>query len=108
VTESREERLARNEVVFRTINENIVSIATSIGGEEYEFICECATTDCFERVPLTLEQYAHVRADGTHFLLVPGHEDIEIEQVVEARAAYVVVEKDGVAGLVADAEDPRS
>jgi hypothetical protein len=108
VAEAREERLARNEVVFRTINENIVGIATSVGGEAYEFICECATVDCFERVPLTLMQYAAVRAEGAHFILVAGHEDIEIEQVIRTGSGYVVVQKDGVAGLVAHAEDPRN
>jgi len=47
MAEAREERLAHNEVVFRMINENIVGIATSVGGDSYQFICECATTDCF-------------------------------------------------------------
>jgi hypothetical protein len=41
-------------------------------------------------------------------LLAPGHEDIEVEQVIAHRAAYVVVEKDGVAGLIAHEENPRA
>jgi hypothetical protein len=49
-----------------------------------------------------------VRHDGTHFLLADGHEDIEIEQVIAHNPAYVVVEKDGVAGLVAEDDDPRA
>ena len=40
--------------------------------------------------------------------LAAGHEDIEIEQVIAVRDEFVVVEKDGVAGLVADADDPRA
>jgi hypothetical protein len=108
VSEAREERLAKNEVVFRVLNENIQGIASTLGpGAPFEFICECATSGCFERLTLTLEEYESVRGDGTRFLLAVGHEDIEVEQVVEVCENYVVVEKDGVAGLVALDEDPR-
>jgi hypothetical protein len=107
--EDRQERLATNETTFRVLNENILSIASTLGGDEpFEFICECSTSGCFERLPLTLKEYERVREDSTHFLLAAGHEDIEIEQVVAVRDKYVVVAKDGVAGLVADHTDPRS
>ena len=109
VDEARQERLAKNEDLFRTLNENIVGIAGTLGGDTpYEFICECATSGCFERLLLTLEEYERVRQHGAHFLIKPGHEDIEVEQVVERHEGYAVVEKDGVAGLVAHAEDPRA
>ena len=108
MSEEREERLAKNEVLFRTLNENIVGLSGTLGGETpYEFVCECATSGCFERLVLTLHAYEAVRADGTRFLVKNGHEDIEVEQVVAAYEEYVVVEKDGVAGLVALEEDPR-
>jgi hypothetical protein len=109
VTEAREERLAHNESVFRTVNESINGIAASLGGDQpYEFVCECSTSDCFERLVLTLAEYEHVRANGAHFLLAAGHEDIEIELVVETHETYVIVEKDGVAGLAAHDADPRA
>ncbi len=106
--EDRQERLAKNELLFRALNENISNLASELGGEApFEFICECATSGCFERLSLTLAEYERVRQDGTHFLLADGHEDIEIEQVVGHHREYVVVEKDGVAGLVAADDDPR-
>ena len=109
MSEAREERLAHNETVFRALNENIVDIASGLGDDApYDFICECSTSGCFERLSLTLAQYERVRQDGTHFLLSPGHEDIEIEQVIATRDEFVVVEQDGVAGLVALADDPRA
>jgi hypothetical protein len=109
VTEDREERLAKNELLFRTLNENIRGLASGLHGQEpFEFICECSTVGCFERLSLTLAEYERIRQDGTHFLLADGHEDIEIEQVIARRDGYVVVEKDGVAGLVADDGDPRA
>jgi hypothetical protein len=109
VDEDRQERLAKNESLFRTLNENINDLASELGGSEpFEFICECSTSGCFERLSLTLREYERVRHDGTHFLLSPGHEDIEIEQVIGNRTGYVIVEKDGVAGLVAEDDDPRA
>ena len=107
--ESREERLAKNETTFRVLNENILSVAATLGGDEpFEFICECSTVGCFERLSLTLREYERVRGDGTHFLVAAGHEDIELEQVIAVRDRFVVVEKDGIAGLVAHESDPRS
>ena len=109
MSEEREERLAKNEVLFRTLNENIVALAGTLGGKTpYEFICECATSGCFERILLTLHEYEAVCMDGTHFLVKSGHEDVEVERVVAAHDTYVVVEKDGVAGLVALEDDPRA
>ena len=91
------------------LNENISGLASELGGHEpFEFICECSTSGCFERLSLTLPEYGRIRQDGTHFLLADGHEDIEIEQVIAHRNGYVVVEKDGVAGLVAEDDNPRS
>lgn len=109
MSEAREELLARNEATFRLLNENISNVATALGGDApFEFICECATIGCFERLTLTLAEYERVRADGAHFLIAPGHEDIEVEQVIAVEDEFVVVEKDGVAGLVAHDENPRA
>lgn len=108
VTEDREARLAKNEAMFRLLNENILGVASNLGGNSsFEFICECATSGCFERLKLTVQEYELVRKDGAQFLVAAGHEDIEIEQVVESHDNYVVVEKDGIAGLVAQEANPR-
>jgi hypothetical protein len=109
VDEDREARLAKNESLFRELNENISGLANQLSGDgPFEFICECSTRGCFERLSLTLAEYEQVRQDGTHFLLADGHEDIEIEQVIGHHGSYVVAAKDGVAGLVAADDDPRA
>ena len=106
--EAREERLAQNEVLFRSVNEAIEQQALAFGGlDEYEFICECMHSTCFDRVSLTVGQYERVRAEGTRFFVVPGHENVEVEFVVETQPGFVIVEKDGHAGVVAELEDPR-
>jgi hypothetical protein len=108
VTDARDERLAKNETLFRTLNENIASLAGTLGARTpYEFICECASPGCFERIIMTLGEYERVRSRGTQFLMAAAHVDIEIELVVEHHEGYVVVDKDGVPGLVAQGDDPR-
>lgn len=106
--EAREERLAQNEVLFRSVNEAIEQQALGFGGlDEDELICECARSGCFDRIALTLKQYEQVRAEGTRFFVVPGHQNVEVEVVVETQSGFVIVEKDGHAGVVADLADPR-
>jgi hypothetical protein len=105
----REERLAHNETIFRSVNERIASQEAGMGPQaRHDFVCECSTSECFERITLTIEEYERIREDGTHFLLAHGHEDIEIEQTIAVSEAYIVVEKDGPAGVVALDEDPRA
>ena len=107
-SDAREERLAKNEVLFRSVNEAIEQQALRFGGiDEYEFICECASRTCLDRITLTLRQYEHIRADGTRFFVAPGHANVEVEKIVEQAARYHVVQKDGAAGIVADLADPR-
>jgi hypothetical protein len=108
MSEARNERLAENEVLFRSLNEAIEDVATTLGDDApYDFICECASVDCVERLSLTLQEYERVRANGAHFLVAPGHEDEEVELVVAVHDEYVVVEKEGLARLAAQIEDPR-
>ena len=106
------ERLARNEALFREVNERINGIAAEFsrfaGAEEYEYVCECSDPDCVDRITLTLEEYDRIRADGTRFVLAPGHVRHEIEHVVEETTEHVVVEKHGVAGEIVADSDPRA
>jgi hypothetical protein len=97
-------------VLFRTVNEAIEQQALRFGGidDEYDFVCECSSTACVERITLTLRQYEQIRADGARFVLVPGHADPGLELVVETTTNHHVVEKDGAAGIVAEQGDPRS
>lgn len=83
--------------------------ALRFGGidDEYDFMCECSDARCQERLTLTLRDYEHIRAEGTRFVIVPGHVRHELEVVVETSEHHVIVEKDGVAGLLADFADPR-
>jgi hypothetical protein len=106
----RQERLARNEVLFRDVNERVRSIAAQHGGGPhlYEFFCECSNADCTFQLRATLADYEAVRAHGDRFLIAPNHFLPEIESVVERSDGWWVVEKHGEAGELVEELDPRS
>ncbi|HEX5194317.1 MAG TPA: hypothetical protein VFW09_16075 [Solirubrobacteraceae bacterium] len=104
----RERLLAANEGLARRINEAIESGQwPGEQGERTAYRCECAQLDCKRLVELTPAEYEQVRARPHRFLVFPGHERPEVETVIEATPAYVVVAKGGAAGAVAEATDPR-
>ena len=106
--DARDERLAQNEVIFRTVNEAIQQQAVRLGGfDSYEFICECAAVACLERISLALDEYERIRGEGTTFVVKPGHVYDEIELVVDRQPAHWVVRKDGAAAIVSEFADPR-
>ncbi|MGZ4353018.1 MAG: hypothetical protein ACXVZ4_05695 [Gaiellaceae bacterium] len=105
----RPERLARNEALFREMNERLEELGRRTGTADsgLDFVCECADESCTERIHLSLPEYEEVRADPTHFAVLPGHE-VAVEHVVADRGRYRIVAKDDEAGAVAEDADPRS
>lgn len=96
-------KLAINESAFRTSNDRLRRAAGSHrfeGADRVPFVCECADENCREIVMLPIEDYEHIRAHPTWFLLVAGHEDEDatLERIVDAEHGYAVVEKLGTAG----------
>jgi hypothetical protein len=106
----RGERAARNEAVFRRVNERLEEVNAAFGSmlEGGEFVCECADIGCVERIELTLAQYEALRSVPTHFVVKPGHELAAEERVVEQHDEYLVVQKIGEAGERASDLDPRT
>jgi hypothetical protein len=100
--EERERRIARNEVYWREINE--LSPPPEPGVLNRVF-CECGRTGCAEHVLMTAAEYESVRAASTTFVVVPGHELLEVEHLVSACERFSVVEKHGDAAQVARAAD---
>jgi hypothetical protein len=103
-----EERIGKNEAIFRKVNEQIEATQLPADSEKLTaFCCECARLGCDALVDVTIAAYERVRADSRRFLLAPGHEIDGAEVVVDHEAGYVVVEKVGAAARVARATDPR-
>ena len=102
-----EERAARNEALFREVNEQVRRLAdNSHDSHTADFVCECGQDTCTDRIPLPLAIYEAVRNHPRRFIILPGHEN-EFEHVVERHDGFVIVEKEGAAGRVADRSDPR-
>ena len=104
-------RVAENESLFRDINEAVEVTAQRFSGAGetvQEFLCECGDTGCVERVPLAIAEYESVRANGSRFVIVDGHEIEDAERVVERTDRYAVVEKLGAGSDVAERRNPRA
>jgi hypothetical protein len=106
----RERRIGENEVIFREVNERVRETHETfdVNAGEAEFVCECGTTSCVERVRMTLAEYEQARAEPTQFVIVPGHEASDIEIVLRREPGFWVVRKRaGEAEELALETDPR-
>jgi hypothetical protein len=54
---------------------------------------------------LTVAEYDGIHSQDDRFVVVPGHENPQIESVVERRATYFVVDKFGEAEEIAEASE---
>jgi hypothetical protein len=74
-----------------------------------EFVCECGDADCTQQVTMTLADYEGLRRDPRTFAVVPSHEALDVETIVENRDRYLVVRKrSGEPSILAQLADPRS
>jgi hypothetical protein len=87
------ERRATTEALFRDVNERIAESAERFDATGTDFVCECADPNCTHRVSASLVEYEEVREDPATFLVVPGHEQTDIERVVSDRGRFRIVEK---------------
>jgi hypothetical protein len=99
--------IARNQALFRSVNEQISSVSQHFSATAITFVCECADPDCLAQIEMAHEEYDALRQDPTHFAVKPGHVFPEAEVVVEDHGRYVIVEKIGAAGRIAIAERNR-
>jgi hypothetical protein len=100
----RVERKARNQALFRQVNERIAELASAADYRDVRqlYICECSRIGCAESLQLLPAEYELVRDDPTTFVLIAGHEDDDHEEVLVRTPAYVIVRnKTGVAEAVA-------
>jgi len=103
------ERRATTEALFRDVNERIAESAERFEADRTEFVCECADPNCTHRVLASLTEYEEVRAEPTTFLVVPGHEQADIEHVVADRDRFRIVDKvQAVVRRTVVRLDPRS
>lgn len=104
-----EKRMARNEALFREVNEHVAEVSSQLDGASgIDFLCECADDACRAAITLNRAEYEAVRSDARQFVIVPGHTVPDIELMLVEGDRYAVVRKVGAAGELAAATDPRA
>ena len=96
--------------MYRAVNREIEQASEQLGeGSEdrIEVLCECGEDGCSATIELTPREYDDAHRERDRFLVVPGHEDGQIEHVVERAERYLVVDKFGEAEEVAEEEERR-
>ena len=103
-----EQRQLENEAVFRKANEQTtesVKELKEIAKEDDQlslihdedmklhFFCECSDEDCQDRIVITTSRYEALHKDRKQFILKPGHDVKQIEEVVFKNPNYHVVKK---------------
>ena len=106
--DAQKERAARNEALFREVNERIGELADEGEWDSVDVICECSGPECTETLTMARGDYEAVRKHPARFIVRPAHESHDVEQIVERQASFLVVEKLSDAREVAEALDPRA
>ena len=75
--------VARNEAIFRLVNEDIEDLASGAEVAKFEIVCECGSAGCVEMISVTREAYEAVRTDPERFFVKHGHVFPDVETVVE-------------------------
>lgn len=90
-----------NEATFRRVNEAMQAGRHEVGNA-VDLICECGRLGCVRHLRIGADAYRAVRASRRRFVVVPGHELPEVEDVVDEGDGYLVVEKSGEAGRLVE------
>ena len=105
------ERVAQNDAAFREANEAIHETAAAWEMDGLlPVICECADTGCSQVVRLTRPEYEDVRSNPRWFINAHGHHvnGQGWAKIVAEHPRYVLVEKIGEAGEIAEQLHQRS
>ena len=89
----RRDRIARNEVLFREVNERVQEIAGGPVSDTVLVVCECGRAECTTELTLTRNEYTTLRSDPVAFAVLPGHVEPSVEYVIAEKDSYVVVRK---------------
>ncbi|MCW2926019.1 MAG: putative two-component system response regulator [Thermoleophilia bacterium] len=107
----KQKQIGRNEHAARAANE-LVSVegeeARLLGPDQLAVLCECGDADCHDALTMSVDEYEEIRSHPSQFAVLRGHEMLEAENVVVDHDRYLIVQKFGDAGDVADAGDPRN
>jgi hypothetical protein len=108
--DARDERVARNEAMYRAVNRELQRASEETGADandQLEVLCECGREGCSTTLTLTSTEYDEAHAQRDRFVVTSGHENPQIERVVARKEQYLIVDKFGEAEKVTEAEERR-
>jgi hypothetical protein len=105
--ERRLELIADTEGTDRLANEHLAAV-TPDDGSTQTFRCECGHEACGEHVEVSRELYERVRQDPMLFIVWPGHELPEAEDIVQTGDTFEIVRKHEELRPIVERTDPRT
>ena len=103
------DRLVGIQAIFREVNERIRELADRFDLKSgAAFICECSNENCVESIALDFDEYKAVRSSPTRFVVAPGHETLELENVIETNDRYSLVQRIREVELVTESYHRRT
>ena len=109
MSEPPEDRVAKNEALFRAVNDRIRELGEKARPlDEVDFLCECGNGDCLQAISIRPDQYELVRSKPVQFIVARGHEKPEVERVIAEEDGFLVIEKLPGEQEIARSTDPRS
>jgi hypothetical protein len=101
--EEREVRAARNQALFRAVNEKIMELNLKWAAGSVSIACECSRLECVDLLEILPDAYRAVRDSPRTFAVLLDHVDAGVERVVSSNDGYAVVEVLGHGARVAEA-----
>jgi hypothetical protein len=100
--EERERRAAQNQLLFRAVNEQIVEMTEKFRSDlsDLNLVCECWDTTCTGAARVRLDDYERLDRTGNMLIVLRGHEDLHVEDVVDQVDGYAIVRKRDVAARI--------
>jgi hypothetical protein len=95
--EQRQLEAAQNQSIFRSVNQQIKRLGEKLldAGSDMDFVCECDDPACIKTIRMPRDEFAEFDRMENCFIVVPGHENAEVEEVMTRHKSFVVVAKVG-------------
>jgi hypothetical protein len=77
--------------LFRSVNERIRELGVPAPEVVYDFVCECLDPRCFAPLALSAGEFDAVCATPDTYIVHPGHQDGDTDEVVGRSDRYTLV-----------------
>jgi hypothetical protein len=88
------ETVCKQQEFFRYANRKILELDLPLTGE-CELLCECGSPSCFDVLRIEPEAYEAVCFEPLEFVVLPGHDDPDADEVVKITRRYLVIRRAG-------------